>query len=73
MRCLRETARDVAERMRQIAGGVASPADAEAIYQYADWIEQHPDDEEFKEFLALTTEEAARDKSGEGTSPRPPK
>ena len=71
MRCLGETASDVAARMRQLAAGVANPADAEAIHQYADWIETHPGDEEFKDFLALTTEEAARDKDRKVMSSRP--
>jgi hypothetical protein len=45
--------------MRQLAAGVANPADAEAIQQYADWLEAHPEDEEFRDFLALTTQELA--------------
>jgi hypothetical protein len=39
MKCLDETAEDVARRMRALAAGVSDAADAQAIRRYADWIE----------------------------------
>jgi hypothetical protein len=40
MKCLDETAVDIARRMRALADGVSDPSDAEAIRRYADWLEQ---------------------------------
>ena len=34
---------EVARRMRQLAAGIANAADAEAIRQYAEWLEANPD------------------------------
>jgi hypothetical protein len=55
MKCLDETPEQVANRMRELAAGVANPADADAIKRYADWLERHPDAEELRD-------------SGEGSS-----
>ncbi len=43
MKCLGETTREVAQRMRQIASGLADPADAEEARRYADWLEKNSD------------------------------
>ena len=51
MKCLHETPKDIAERMREVAGRVSSTADARIIRRYADWIEQHPDADEVKALL----------------------
>ena len=46
MKCLDETAHDIARRMRSLADGVSNPADAEAIRRYADWLERSDNTEE---------------------------
>ena len=51
LKSLHDTAADIAKRMREIAAGVANPADAEAIMLYANWIEANPDADEVKELV----------------------
>lgn len=43
MKCLDETAGQVASRMRQLATGLGNPADVEAIMRYASWLEANPE------------------------------
>ena len=57
MKGLDETPADIARRMRQLAAGVADPADAKAIKLYADWIEAHPEDDEVRELVARSQQE----------------
>ncbi len=71
MKCLGETAKEVASRLRQLAGGVAEPADAEAIEQYADWLEAHPDDEEFKDLLSNAIEDVEKSPGGRSETGMP--
>ena len=51
VKCLDETAKEIAGRMRALAAGLSDPADARAIRLYADWLETHPDAEEVKDFV----------------------
>ena len=48
VKCLDETPREIADRMRAVAAGLSDPADTRAIRLYADWLETHPDAEEVK-------------------------
>lgn len=59
MKCLDETPKEIADRMRGVAAGLSDPADARAIRLYADWLETHPDAEEVKD-LFNPTENADR-------------
>jgi hypothetical protein len=38
--------------MRELAVGVANPADADAIRRYASWIEANPDADEVQDLVA---------------------
>ena len=51
MKCLDETPKEIADRMRAVAAGLSNPADARAIKSYADWLETHPDAEEMKDMV----------------------
>ena len=51
VKCLDETPKEIADRMRAVAAGLSNPADARAIKLYADWLETHPDAEEIKDML----------------------
>jgi hypothetical protein len=51
VKCLDETAKEIAGRMRALAAGLSDPADARAIKLYADWLETHPDAEEIKDMV----------------------
>jgi hypothetical protein len=51
VKCLNETPKQIADRMRAVATGLSDPADARAIRLYADWLEAHPDAEEVKELV----------------------
>ena len=43
MKCLDETPRQVAMRMRSLADGVTKESDATEIRRYADWLERSLD------------------------------
>jgi hypothetical protein len=58
VKCLDETPKEIADRMRAVAAGLSDPEDAEAIRQYAAWLEAHPDDDEVKD-LVRTHDEAS--------------
>ena len=51
VKCLDETAKEIADRMRAVAAGLSDPADVRAIKLYADWLETHPDAEETKDMV----------------------
>lgn len=51
VKCLDETPREIADRMRAVAAGLSDPADARAIRLYADWIEAHPDAVEVQDLV----------------------
>ena len=51
VKCLDETPKEIADRMRAVAAGLSNPADAKAIKLYADWLETHPDAEEVKNLV----------------------
>jgi hypothetical protein len=55
MKCLDETPEQVANRMRELAAGIANPADAQAIRRYADWLERNPDADELQETGSSTS------------------
>jgi hypothetical protein len=41
--------------MRQLATGLANPADAAVITSYADWLKAHPDAAELDDFCGRLT------------------
>ena len=51
VKCLDETPKEIADRMRAVAAGLSDPADARAIKLYADWLETHPDADEVKDLV----------------------
>ena len=59
VKCLDETPKEIADRMRAVAAGLSDPADARAIKLYADWLETHPDAEEIKDMVESSTNAAS--------------
>lgn len=51
VKCLDETPKEIADRMRAVAAGLSNPADARAIKLYADWLETHPDAAEIEDMV----------------------
>lgn len=51
MKCLDETPKEIADRMRAVAAGLSDPADARAIRLYAEWLERHPVAKEVKDLV----------------------
>jgi hypothetical protein len=56
VKCLDETPKEIAARMRGVAEGMTNPVDVEAIRRYADWVETHPDADEVKDLVKLDTD-----------------
>lgn len=61
MKCLDETPKEIADRMRAIAAGLSDSADARAIRLYADWLETHPDAYEVKDLVKPAEGASSRD------------
>lgn len=51
VKCLDETPKEIADRMRAVAAGLSNAADARTIRLYADWLETHGDAEEVRDLV----------------------
>ncbi len=51
MKCLDETPKEIADRMRAVAAGLSNAADARTIRLYADWLETHGIAEKVKDLI----------------------